>query len=235
MVADIYGGQDPIDVPAYSIRQAAHYLKLPPATMRAWTLGRYYPCGSEKKYFAPLIAISDPKARALSFRNVVEIHVLSVIRRKHKVELPNVRAAIEYLSERSGANHPLAIESLLTDGVYLFVEQYGKLVNLSMRGQLEMKSLIEIYISRIDRDPSGLPFRFFPFTRHDVSLAPKSVVLNPRLQFGRPCLSGTGIPTSIVAERFIAGETVEELAKDFGQPAASIDEAIRFECAATAA
>ena len=58
---------------------------------------------------------------------------------------------------------------------------------------------------------------------------PKSVVIDPTMSFGRPSIAETGIATAIVAERYKADESVEALAKDYGVPASSIQEAIRCE------
>lgn len=42
---DIYGGRDPIDIPAYAVAEAAHHLQLPKATVRSWVAGRDYATG----------------------------------------------------------------------------------------------------------------------------------------------------------------------------------------------
>jgi uncharacterized protein (DUF433 family) len=42
-------------------------------------------------------------------------------------------------------------------------------------------------------------------------------------------IAGTGIPTAVVAERFQAGETIEEIAKDYRRSISEIQEAIRCE------
>jgi uncharacterized protein (DUF433 family) len=42
-------------------------------------------------------------------------------------------------------------------------------------------------------------------------------------------LAGTGIPTAIVAERYKAGESIDELAEDYGRSRKEIEEAIRCE------
>jgi len=34
---------DPRELPSYGITEAAHYLRLPTATLRSWLRGRYYP------------------------------------------------------------------------------------------------------------------------------------------------------------------------------------------------
>jgi uncharacterized protein (DUF433 family) len=53
--------------------------------------------------------------------------------------------------------------------------------------------------------------------------------MDPYVSFGRPTLVGTGIPTGIVAERYKAGDSIQELAHDYDLPSSSIEEAIRCE------
>ena len=53
--------------------------------------------------------------------------------------------------------------------------------------------------------------------------------MDPRVQFGRPCLLGTGVPTDVIAERYKAGESIESLVEDYGQAREHIEEAIRYE------
>jgi len=84
-----------------------------------------------------------------------ETHVLSAIRREHRVPLDRVRAAIDYLRKQFDSDHPLAEYVFETDGIDLFVDKYGQLINVSRHGQLEMKQLIAVYLRRIERDRSG--------------------------------------------------------------------------------
>jgi uncharacterized protein (DUF433 family) len=234
-VIDIYRGKDPLDLPAYSLVECAHFLQIPAATMRTWALGRHYCVGDQKRFWQPLVAIADQATPALSFRNAIELHVLAAMRRKHNIDMPKVRRAIDYLSRRFSVAHPLADQQMLTDGKDLFIEQLGRLINISRDGQLEMQALMEVYLARIDRDPAGVPVRLFPFTRSRIGESPKVIALDPRIQFGRPCIAGSGIPTSIIAERYRAGESIEALSEDYGQQSPCIQEAIRFEFIATAA
>jgi len=125
---------------------------------------------------------------------------------------------------------------MATDGKDLFIEHYGKLVSISQGGQLMMKNIVEMYLSRIERDHAGVPIRLFPFTRPQIDEgAPRLVAMNPEVQFGRPCIAGTGIPTSVIAERYNAGDSVSELAHDYEQQTLAIEEALRYEFATTAA
>ena len=55
------------------------------------------------------------------------------------------------------------------------------------------------------------------------------ITINKAVQFGRPCIAGTGIPTEIVYERLKAGENTFELADDYGVTVEQIKAAIKYE------
>jgi len=63
---------------------------------------------------------------------------------------------------------------------------------------------------------------------------PRYVLIDPYVAFGRPVLTGTGIPTAVIADRYKAGESIDELAEDYGQDRFHIEEAIRCELAEAA-
>jgi len=64
---------------------------------------------------------------------------------------------------------------------------------------------------------------------------PRSVVIDPRVSFGRPVIAGTGIPTAVLAGQFKAGGTVPVLAKEYGADEEAVWDAIRCELALEAA
>lgn len=161
--------------------------------------------------------------------------MLCAMRREHEISLPRVRTALNYLRRRLGSRHPLADQHFETDGMDLFVERYGELINASRQGQLALRALLQASLRRIERDASGNVIRLYPYTRIGSGHEPRVVVIDPLVSFGRPVLTGTGIPTSVVAERFTAGESVEDLARDYGRNGAEIEEAIRCELGAEAA
>jgi len=229
---DIYQRRDPRHIPTYSLVEAAHYLQLPVATLETWIRGRYYATKAGRRHFEPIIVRPDQDLPLLSFMNLVEAHVLDAIRYRHRVPLKNVRAAISYLREASGSLHPLAEYWFQLRGVELIVDEGGLLVNATRQGQLEMKAVIRAYLQRVSRDPQGAAESLYPYlTRHpkDVEEQPKLVLINPRISFGKPILVGVGVPTAVIADRIRAGETVEELARDYGCKASQIEEAIRYE------
>jgi len=171
----------------------------------------------------------------LSFYNLVELHILAVIRREHQVKMAKVRGAIDYLRNHLRIqNHPLIQQEMQTDGANLFIERLGDLINISQSGQRAMREVLAAALRRIERDPKGLPVKLYPFTRSGLKDAPSLIVIDVNLSGGRPVIAGTGLATEIIAERYKAGDSVSALVRDYGRTAEEIEEAIRCELPAAA-
>ena len=228
-MTDPYQGKDPRDMPTYTIPDAARYLRIPEGTIRSWTVGRAYPVAEGQSFFEPLISVPGDKPTLLSFTNLVEIHVLRAIRKHHKIQLDKVRTALNYLEERLNVPHPLAHEEFRTDGVNLLIERSGTLIHASLKGQVQIKESLNQHLERIEPDDSGLAIKLYPFTRSDEAHNPRIVAIDPRIAFGRLVIDGTGIPTHIIAERYRAGDSMQELTEDYDCEPYQIEEAIRCE------
>jgi len=223
-------------IPAYPFSEAAHYLQMPVATLRAWCVGYDYQAGAKR--FKPVIRLDGKKSEGLSFLNLVEAHVLSAIRRQHRIPLPKIRQALDYVAKHLQLERPLSQAQFATMGVDLFVEELDRVVNVSREGQVEMADLIRTHLRRIERDAHGMPIKLYPFTtkptinsaaaQHPAE-SERTVVIDPRIAFGRPVLVGTSVPTAVLADRFKAGDTLSEMAEDYGAQQEAIEEAIRCE------
>ncbi|HKU72635.1 MAG TPA: DUF433 domain-containing protein [Pyrinomonadaceae bacterium] len=228
---DIYGGIDPRAIPTYGIYESSHALKIPTATLRSWIHGRKYPTRHGTRTFKPLITLPDPQLPLLSFINLVEAHVLDAIRYKDKLPLENIRYGIDHLREKYGSEHPLVEYEFQHDGVDLFTEIERDVVNVSKKGQIAIREIMTAYLRRIARDPKGSAIALYPFLKRDPQLmeGPKLVLIDPRISFGKPILVGIGVPTSVVADRHEAGESIAELAKDYECEASEIEQAVEYE------
>jgi uncharacterized protein (DUF433 family) len=236
----LYDDQDPREVPAYAITEAARYLDMPSSTLRSWTTGQpYRGARGEEKFFEPIIAIADPVRKYLSFFNLFEAYVCDALRREHHVPLQHIRAGIDLIAIEidPGSKHPLIEYEFATAGLSLFVEAFGKLIGVKSPAQETMRSVLETYLKRVDRDNFGKVMRLYPFTR-SIRLteqeAPRIVVIDPTVMFGRPVITGTRVTTAMVHQRWKAGEGVEALAEDYSRPIPEIEEALRCEHAETA-
>jgi uncharacterized protein (DUF433 family) len=212
-------------------------LEVPENTLRSWVSGRTYPLRSgASRRSEPVIDLADPTNTRLSFSNLTEAHVLDALRRQYQVELPQIRRAVNYLREHFRSAHPLVHHEMLTDGKHLFVEAAGlkDVINASRHGQLAMRDLIGLHLQRVEWDKDGFVARLYPFTRSrrtpaDESSQPRVVTMDPRVEFGRPILKVSAVPTAVIADRYKAGESIADLADDYGEDPLNIEEAVRCE------
>ena len=222
----------PREQPAYTLAEAARYLKLPVATLRSWVVGRSYPTAEGAGRFQPLIHPPRRKPPVLSFSNLIEAHVLRALRTDHGIPVKELRRALKYAEERLGVERLLLRRELCTDGGNLFLERYGQLINLSASGQLAMRKVFEQHLERVVWDLPQFPVRLYPFLSSDGLGPDRPIAIDPQIAFGRPVVVRKGVSTHAIAERIDAGETVADLAADYDLSPTEIEEAVLYERAA---
>lgn len=207
------------DFPRYSISEAAFYVRVPTRTLAAWTLGQdHWTRTGRHQIFKPLIEPANPTHKLLSFYNLVEAHVLRATRERG-VPLQNVRKALEYVRETIHARHPLLVRTFEVSGKELFIKHLGQTVNATRHGQLAMRKILERYLHRIERDAKGLPLRIFPINA-------RRLVIDPRFSSGKPIVKDRGIVASVLWGRSKTGESIPDIANDYGMTPIEVKEAI---------
>ena len=147
------------------------------------------------------------------------------------MSLQRIRTAVAKLRRQNPrVPHPLVQLDLAVLNRALYADREGLLVDASREGHLGMRGVLELYLSRIEKDARGAA-RLFPFTRPELDDAPRTVAIDPRVSFGRPVIAGTSIPTAVLHERWKAGDSITSLAEDYDRPIAEIEEALRYEAA----
>ena len=215
--------EDRRDRPTYTLAEAALYVRVPPSTLRSWVYGRPYQTKHGPKWFDAIIQPANPERCLLSFYNLVEAHVLSSTRADHRIRLKDIRSAVDYLRERfPQAPHPLVSWDFFTNGKDLFVKHLEETINASRKGQITLGPIVDQYLDLIERDRAKFPLKLY------LSETQKRIAVSPGLRAGRPVIAGTGIPVAIVQQRNRAGESPDQLAKDYGIAKAQIEAAIHF-------
>jgi uncharacterized protein (DUF433 family) len=208
------------DFPRYSISEAAFYVRIPPATLHAWTRGQDYVTRTGvRRTFRPLISLADKQNKLLSFYNLVEAHILRSTTEERGVPFKNVRKALDYVHENIPGKHPLIVHDFETSGKDLFITYLGKTINATAYGQMAMREILDKYLSLIPRDQSGLPIRVFP-------IYSRRLAIDPLFSSGKPIVRDKGIAASVVWGRSKSGESILEIAKDYGLSEIEVKEAI---------
>lgn len=217
---------------AYTLAEAARYLRLPAATLRSWVLGRQYPTAAGGGRFPPLIRPASRRPPLLSFSNLIEAHVLRSLRTDHGVSVKALRSALAYAETRLGIERLLLREELCTKAGRVFLDRYGELMELSASGQLAMRRLFEDHLKRVEWDSSRFPVRLYPFLSVGAPGEERPIAIDPRIAFGRPVVVRNGISTSAIVDRIDAGETVDDVAADYDLVPSEIEQAVLYERAA---
>jgi uncharacterized protein (DUF433 family) len=212
-------------LPAYTIAEAARFLSMPSPTLRSWFAGI-------KGHFKSVIRWEEPRDHRLSFANLVEAHVLRALRTKHGISMPDVRTAIRYVEDREGIDRLLLDPRLRAAAGRLFLQKYADLIELAPSAQHVIEKALEQYLVAVVQDPQGVPIKLYPWIPDPLAGPRTSVLIDPRVSFGRPITAIRGITTAVLADQFDAGATIDELAEDYALPAQAIEDALAFERAA---
>ena len=220
------------DAPAYTLTEAARYLRLPTATLRSWVLGRDYPTTEGGGRFPPLIKPASLRPALLSFSDLIEAHVLRSLRTEHGVSVKALRTALRYAQQTLKIDRLLLRPELRADAGKVFLDRYGELIDLSASGQLAMRKLLEEHLKRVDWDETRFPIWLYPFVSGFAPNEDRPIAIDPRIAFGRPVVLRKSVSTATIAERIDAGESVEDLAADYDLAQAEIEQAALYERAA---
>ena len=220
------------DSAAYTLAEAARYLRLPAATLRSWLLGRQYPTADGSGRFPPLIHPASKRPPLLSFSNLIEAHVLRSLRTEHGVPVKALRSALAYAEKELSIDRLLLRPELCAEAGKVFLDRYGQLIELTASGQLAMKQLFEEHLKRVEWDASKFPVRLYPFLSAASPSEARPIVIDPHIAFGRPVVQRKAVSTSSIAERIDAGESVEDVAADYDLRRSEIEQAILYERAA---
>ena len=194
-----------LEVPNYEVREAARYAHVHSNTVSRWhkdtTLG-------EREHRAKL-----------SYLQLIELAVAASCR-EAGMSLPDIRAARAYYAGRFETKHPFATLRLKTDGVDLAIDAGADLLIGNKGGQLAWKSFIGAKFKEFDYE-GGLAARWH------VAGTQSPVVIDPRVRFGAPHVSG--IPTWLLKDRWIAGEPLDEITDDLSLKQSEVFAALKFE------
>jgi uncharacterized protein (DUF433 family) len=218
----------PFTTGAYTLPDAAKLLDIPIPRLRTWVIGRTVPdrsAGRKKVYPAGTVkSQGSSRDRHFSFYTLVELFTLAHLRGLG-VSLRILKQARQELAGREKTDHPFALKGILTDRKKLLYELGEQaLLELGAGGQTSFEQVLAPFCVRLDFDENTrMASRYHPAGRG------KPIIVDPSRAFGRPIIVGTNIATENVAALIRGGDTVEDVASDFGLATEIISEAWNFE------
>jgi uncharacterized protein (DUF433 family) len=207
--------------PIFTLREAAGHLAVPKSTVHQWA----------RPSDRPALITVFPRRGAqatVPFIGFAEAYVLAAFR-KAGVPLQRIRPAVDVLRREIGIEHALASERLFTDGaevLFDYAEQRDEKDILDLvvvrTGQHQFSDLVSDYLQRITYGSDGWA--------SEVQLPTYTqahVIVNPEVAFGLPFVTGAGARIEDLVDRFLAGDTIGDIAADFDVTPGELEDVIR--------
>ena len=119
----------------------------------------------------------------------------------------------------------LASKDFYYDHENLFLQIGPLLVSLSEGGQVVEKQIIREGLKQLTYGDDGYAGQFFPAVNGQLQ---QQFAINPEINFGRLSIARLGVDTNAVANRFVAGEKIVDIAKDYDATPDEVEDAIRW-------
>ena len=146
--------------------------------------------------------------------------------------LQRVRPALAHLQREIGVDHALASRRLYTDGAEVLFD-YGeagadvtrddvRYLVVVRSGQRVFTDVVQDYLRRIEYADDGYArlIRVPGYQRAEV-------VADPERSFGSPIFERGGARVDDVLQRFWAGDSLDDLTREFGVPADQLEDVLR--------
>ena len=202
--------------PLYTVSEAAHLAHVNSTTVRNWLYGREHQESLFQAAPTPMV----------SFLQLIEIVVAANFRKAERVSLERVRRAYVNAQEILQLEFPFAHARLEAMGGHIVHVLHEGTTDLSMQAMDEpalwtLPGLVLAVVSQItyERD---LAARWHPVG----DKAP--IVVDPRITSGVPTISGRGVTVRIIRNRFMAGQEIDFIARDYELDKGVVEEAIRY-------
>jgi uncharacterized protein (DUF433 family) len=203
--------------PRYGFPEVAHIVGKRTDTVRRWSVGHTRTYKGKPANDKPLIHCDGDDKLPLSFLNLLELRFLAGYR--EGTSLPAIRRALDFAAQSLGVERPLLEVDFKQRGRELFLEFAENdpyFVNASRGGQFAWPTEAEDLVESLDYDESErAAYRWWPLGKQTP------VLLDTRVNAGRPSTAESGVRTIAIATRKKAGWKPADIAADV---AASIDE-----------
>ena len=209
--------------PLYGFSEADRLAGATRGTAARWLSGYGYEDQHGQRVRRPPVTPKDAPPQGVSFWDLVE--VIAIDRLKEAgLSLRQIRHVVANCQEIWRISRPLVTLRFKTDGREIFVDRGDVLVEVGKRKRAQAwNELLQPFLQELDYDAQQLARRWWPMGRS----AP--IVVDPDYGFGLPVVSGSGVRTEIILERFRAGDLHEQIADDFNLSPIDVQRALQFE------
>lgn len=161
----------------------------------------------------------------IGFEDLISMRVIAILR-SLGVSWKRIHKAEDWLREITGYPRPFAIERVWTETTDVFAEFHEGFIAASRGGQLAFTEMIGQYLQSV-QDMFFVPHNGVSVA--DSWIPHEDILMNPRIQFGEPCIKGTRIRTRIIWQLFKGGDSTSYLTRAFKLTNDQIEHTLEWE------
>lgn len=206
----------------YTVGEISRILRLPYAKVSAW-LKRYWD-GRLGEAYSRNYSWKVNDTKAVGFHTLVEFYVMMQFSEAGVRPVQVLHAHME-LSSMYGTAFPFAkkevLESIQTDGKKIFLKTPKGMITLDGTRQLNLE-FIEMFFRKLEFGAGQLATSFYPLGKE------KSIIVDPKRQFGHPVIGGANIYPETIYNLHKAGEPDSFIAFTFEISEQEVLDAIEY-------
>lgn len=220
-VKALSGDDKRLTVPLFMPTEAAHYLAVPPNTLRNWVKGYDFPTKQGTSHSEPIVLSLNGNQRhvRLPFIGLAQALVIDAFRRR-KIHMRTIRAALDAIEREIGVEYAIANGRVYTAGASILLDyarsssddEIGRDIHALVEpasGQAVFVESVRQYLERISYGKDLWPERVY------LPRFQSKVVVDMQRGFAQPMLDKSRIRVMDIADRFyLGGERPEEIAAD---------------------
>lgn len=207
-------------IPLYTQSEAAGMLGMPQSTFNHWASGYTTTSGNRRPSF--ITVERRGRGYTVPFVGLAEAWIVRAFT-KAGVPMSRIRPALEQVRTQIGIEHALASDRLKTDGLDILWDLRQKdqsfddnRLVVARNGQTMFGEIVREHLKHVDYRDGFIGQLRIP--RADGA----DYTVDPHINFGQPTLSEYGVRVDDILDRITAGESIDEVAFDFGLPAETV-------------
>lgn len=207
-----------VGIGVYSPAEAQRLTRIPASSLRRWMQGT---ARNDRLWQSQHSTNFD--GFLMGFRDLMEARVVHALR-KAGFSLQELRGTMDYARVQIGDERPFSTSDFKTAGNDVFLDLPDGVLTVSRRnrGQTVFRETISPVLKSIEYGERNAE-RFWPQPRK------RTIVLDPKIAFGKPVLAAFDIPTDAIARSVEAEGSEKAVAKYFDVPVSQIRDAVAFE------
>jgi len=129
------------------------------------------------------------------------------------------------MSKHLQTNYPFANQDLWTVGSEIFYGEEDFLISAET-GQPTFPKIHKGFAKKVEYNDRRFAHKFYPLGKE------KTIVVNPKIQFGLPTIEGTRILTDVIYDMILGGVNKQDISESYGIDINNIEDVIEFSKAA---